>query len=79
MCLAIPVRIERLLGGRRAVASQSGTEVEIDVSLIRDPAPGDSVIVHAGYAIEKLSPRDAAERAALFERLADAAGEPGDR
>jgi hydrogenase expression/formation protein HypC len=77
VCLAIPVRIERILENGRALASCGNTPVEIDVSLLRDPKPGDNVIVHAGYAIETLTPEDAEERAALFRELADLAGGNG--
>jgi hydrogenase expression/formation protein HypC len=75
MCLAVPMRISRLLAGGRAVVAQGPAEVEVDVSLLEDPRPGDHVIVHAGYAIESLDPREAEERLALFRRMADLAKE----
>jgi hydrogenase expression/formation protein HypC len=77
MCLAIPVRIEKILEGGRALASSGKMQVEINVSLLRDPKPGDRVIVHAGYAIDTLTPEDAEERAALFRELADLSGGNG--
>jgi hydrogenase expression/formation protein HypC len=77
MCLATPVRIETILEGGRALASCGGTRLEINVSLLSDPKPGDRVIVHAGYAIETLTPEDAEEREALFRELADLTGGNG--
>lgn len=71
MCLAVPMRISRLLGSGRAVVAQGPVEVEVDVSLLSDPKPGDHVIVHAGYAIESLALQEAEERLALFRRMAE--------
>ncbi len=74
MCLATPMRIESILEGGRAVVSQGKVTVEVDVSLLHDPKPGDHVIVHAGYAIEILSLTEAEERLELFRRLAELSG-----
>jgi hydrogenase expression/formation protein HypC len=71
MCLAIPMRISRLLESGRAIVSQGPVEVEVDVTLLSDPKPGDHVIVHAGYAIESLDLQEAEERLALFRRMAE--------
>jgi hydrogenase expression/formation protein HypC len=75
MCLAVPMRILRLLEGGRAVVAQGPVEVEVDVSLLENPRPGDHVIVHAGYAIEILALQEAEERLALFRRMAELGGE----
>ena len=74
MCVAVPLRIERLLGTSRAVAASSGIEIEIDVSLLGDVQPGAYVIVHAGFAIQVVEDDDAAERLELFREIAEAAG-----
>ncbi len=77
MCLATPMKIERIVDARRAVVSEGTVEVEIDVSLLKDPKPGDHVIVHAGYAIETLTLADAQERLELFRKIAELSGETG--
>jgi hydrogenase expression/formation protein HypC len=77
MCLATPMRIDKLVESGRAVVSQGAVSVEIDVSLLHDPRPGDYVIVHAGYAIEILSLTEAEERLELFRRLAELSGSAG--
>lgn len=69
------MKIEKVLDGKRAVVSQGKVQVEVDVSLLHDPQPGDHVIIHAGYAIETLSREDAEERIALFKTIADLSGE----
>ena len=78
MCLATPMKIERVLENRKAVVSEGGVQVEVDVSLLKDPRPGDHVIVHAGYAIETLTLAEAQERLELFRKLAElSGGDPG--
>jgi hydrogenase expression/formation protein HypC len=71
------MRIEKLLEGARAIVSQGNVKVEVNVSLLPDPKPGDHVIVHAGFAIETLSLVEAEERLALFRKLAELSGETG--
>jgi len=52
------------------VGDLDGSRHEVDLSLLDDPQTGDYVIVHAGYAIEKLDVAEANERLKLFEELA---------
>jgi hydrogenase expression/formation protein HypC len=75
MCLATPMKIERILEGKKAVVSQGTVTVQVDVSLLEDPQPGDHVIVHAGFAIDILSLAEAEERLELFRRMAELSGE----
>jgi hydrogenase expression/formation protein HypC len=69
MCLAVPVKILRLLPLGKAAVAQGSGELVIDVSLLQDPHPGDHVIVHAGFAIEILPLQEAEERLALFKKM----------
>jgi len=71
------MRIEQLLEGGKAIVSQGNVKVEVSVSLLQNPKPGDHVIVHAGFAIETLSLVEAEERLALFRKLAELSGETG--
>jgi hydrogenase expression/formation protein HypC len=56
------------------VVELDGSRREANLSLLADPKIGDYVIVHAGFAIEKLDEQDANERIALFDELAASAG-----
>lgn len=69
MCLAIPVRVEALIDEERAMADIGGVRKEINISLVEDVAVGDYVILHVGYALNKLDPEEAARTLALFEEL----------
>jgi len=69
MCLAVPVRIEALIDEERAMADIGGVRKEINIALVEDVAVGDYVILHVGYALNKLDPEEAARTLALFGEL----------
>ncbi|MDP1594338.1 MAG: HypC/HybG/HupF family hydrogenase formation chaperone [Gallionella sp.] len=69
MCLAIPARVEQLLADNSAIVNLGGVRKEISLALVEDIAPGDYVIVHAGYALQKLDEEEAARTLALFAEL----------
>lgn len=58
MCLAIPLRIVSV-NGKVAVAEAGGLEREVRIDFLPDAAIGDFVMVHAGFAIEKIDPEQA--------------------
>lgn len=68
MCLAIPAQIIEM-NGQQARVALAGNVREADLSLIEDAAIGDWVLIHAGFAIEKLDPEDAAETLRLFSEM----------
>ena len=71
MCLSIPAKIVKL-DGARATVDVLGNRREADVSLVDGPQVGDYVLVHAGFALEKMSAEDAAESLKIWQELADA-------
>ena len=71
MCLGIPARILET-GDGVAVVELGGVRREISVMLLDDVSVGEWVIVHAGFAIEKLSEEEAEQTLALFREIADA-------
>jgi len=68
MCLAIPMKITSVEGDTARV-SLEGLEKEIDVRFLEDPRPGDYVIVHAGFAIDKLDEEEAKKTLDLFKEI----------
>ena len=54
MCLAVPLKLIEIKGNT-AIGEAMGVSREIRVDFIRDPKPGEFVIVHAGFAIERMS------------------------
>lgn len=70
MCLAIPTQIIELLDNQMAIASLSGVKKEISLALLMDEVKiGDYVIVHAGYALNRLDEDDAKKTLAYFAEL----------
>jgi hydrogenase expression/formation protein HypC len=59
MCLAIPARVVALPAPEVARIDLSGVQKEISLALVEDVRVGDYVIVHVGYALTKLDPREA--------------------
>lgn len=70
MCLAIPAKILEI-DGTRAKVDYGGTVREANLSLIESPKVGEYVVVHAGYAIQKLDAAEAEETLELFWQLLD--------
>jgi hydrogenase expression/formation protein HypC len=84
MCLAVPGKIIKIadaesdpLLGRLATVDFQGSTVEVSLNLTPDAAEGDWVLVHAGYAINRLEEEEAQE---VWEYLREleisAPGEP---
>jgi len=60
MCLGIPMKILKIEGDR-AIVSAASVERRIAINFLTNPKIGDYVIVHAGFAIEKINPEKAEE------------------
>ena len=76
MCLAIPSKITRI-ENNMATIDVDGVQREASLLLLEDAEVGEYVIVHAGFAIQKLSVEEAEATLRLFEEIAAAMdGEP---
>ena len=60
MCLAVPGRIIEI-EGKTAVVDFGGVKREVRLDLLPDVSVGDYVIVHTGFAIERLNEKRALE------------------
>lgn len=70
MCLGIPMKVLKI-EGERAVAEIGGAEKEISIVLVDNLKVGDYVIVHAGFAIEKLDEKEALETLELIREIVE--------
>ncbi len=70
MCLAIPMQIKSI-DEFQCVCEARGIEREVSLFMLQgeDIAPGDFVLVHVGYAIQKVSEEDAASSWELFDEI----------
>ena len=73
MCLAVPLRLIEI-NGKDAVGEAMGMRRAVRVDFIPEPKLGDYVIVHAGFAIERLEEAQALEDLETWEELRDAIG-----
>jgi hydrogenase expression/formation protein HypC len=71
MCLAIPLKIVSI-DGNSAVAEAGGMQRPIRVDFIKTPAVGEYVMVHAGFAIERVDEEQARLDLEAWEELAHA-------
>ncbi|MDO6563817.1 HypC/HybG/HupF family hydrogenase formation chaperone [Amphritea sp. 1_MG-2023] len=71
MCLAIPVQVVEIIDADTAMADIGGVRKAINVALIADLTVGDYVILHVGYALNKIDPEEAAKTLALFAELGE--------
>ena len=69
MCWAIPLKIIEINGDLGKVELE-GTVREVGLQLLDDPKPGEYVLVHAGFAIQKLDEQEAQETLRIWEELA---------
>ena len=68
MCLAIPLKLIEI-NGKDAVGEAMGLKRKLRVDFIEEPKLGDYVIVHAGFAIERLPEEQALEDLETWEEL----------
>lgn len=68
MCLSIPAEVVALNndGSGMATVNVSGVKKQVSLALVEDVAVGDFVIVHVGFALEKLDIREAEQTLALM-------------
>ena len=65
MCLAIPAEILSI-DGDNAVVSVGEVKKTVSLALVEGVSIGDYVLVHVGYALERLDPAEAERTLALF-------------
>ena len=71
MCLAVPMKLIEI-HGNDAVGEAMGMRRAVRVDFIPEPKLGDYVMVHAGFAIERLEEAQALEDLETWEELRDA-------
>lgn len=70
MCLSIPARVISI-NGNKAIVSVGGTEYEASLQLVEDIEVNDYVLLHTGFAIQKISEEDARETFKILYELSE--------
>jgi hydrogenase expression/formation protein HypC len=72
MCLALPMRI-KAIEGFKATCEAKGIEREVSLFMLQGEilVAGDYVLVHVGYAIQKVTPEEASSTWELLDEIVD--------
>ena len=68
MCLSIPAKIISI-NGSMAEVSAGGVIFSAGLHIIENASVGDYILLHAGFAIQKISEKEAEETLKLFEEM----------
>lgn len=68
MCLSIPAKVEKIEDDM-AVVSVGGTRYNASLQMLDDVHVGDYILLHTGFAIQKLSEEEARESLKVFEEF----------
>ncbi|MDA3954674.1 MAG: HypC/HybG/HupF family hydrogenase formation chaperone [Bacteroidales bacterium] len=70
MCLSIPGKVIKIEVDFAEV-SVGGTIVKVGTQMVDDVKVGDYVLVHAGFALQKIDEKEALETLQLFREMSD--------
>jgi len=70
MCLSIPARIISI-EGNMAEVSAGGTIFKAGLQMVEDVTVGDYILLHAGFAIQKISEKEASETLKIIREMED--------
>jgi hydrogenase expression/formation protein HypC len=75
MCLSVPVKVIKI-DNDFAEVSAGGAIFRAGLQLVEDIKEGDYVLLHAGFAIRKISDEEARKTLEIFEEIKNALNEP---
>jgi hydrogenase expression/formation protein HypC len=76
MCLALPARVVAIAAdGDHAMVDVGGIRKEISLALVDDVHVDDYVLIHVGYALNRVSEEEARLTLALFAEAGLTAGD----
>ncbi len=70
MCLAVPLKIISIKG-RMGIGELGGVKKKISLMLLDKVRVGDYVLLHAGFAINKLETKEAEELLQLLREISE--------
>jgi hydrogenase expression/formation protein HypC len=74
MCLGIPAQIVELVDPEAGIARAelSGVRREVSLALCPEAEPGDWVLVHVGFALQRIDEEQARETLELLDSMGEA-------
>lgn len=74
MCVAVPAEIIKIKG-EEATTEVGGNTRRVSIALTPGVKVGDFILIHAGYALERIDPAEAREVLKLLEEAYEAIAE----
>ena len=71
MCLAVPMKIMEIKASE-ALVELGGLRKKINLGLLEKISVGDYVVVHAGFAIQKLDEKEARKTLSALRQMSEA-------
>jgi hydrogenase expression/formation protein HypC len=69
MCLSVPARVVEVHDDHWATVEIGGTSKRVSIDLVEDVKTGDYVLIHVGFAIQKVDEDDAHRTLELFDEM----------
>jgi hydrogenase expression/formation protein HypC len=69
MCLSVPARVVAVHDAHWATVEVGGTSKRVSIDLVEDVQPGEYVLVHVGFALQKVDEEEARLTLELFEEM----------
>ncbi len=76
MCIAVPAEVLEIREGNIGLVDYGELKQEVRLDLV-DVKVGEYVLVHVGFAIQKLSREEGLETLEIFRQVYEAMKEPG--
>jgi hydrogenase expression/formation protein HypC len=70
MCLSVPARVVEVHDQHWATVDVGGAIKRVSIDLIEDVQPEEYVLLHVGFALEKINAQEAQATLAFFEDMA---------
>ena len=71
MCLAVVAQLKEIKDNNIAVADFGGLTQDIRLDLIEEPKVDDWVLVHTGFAIQRIDEQEAREMLKIMDEIAE--------
>ncbi|HLH25784.1 MAG TPA: HypC/HybG/HupF family hydrogenase formation chaperone [Chloroflexota bacterium] len=72
MCLSVPARVVAVHDAQWATVDVGGTSKRVSIDLVEGVQAGDYVLLHVGFALQKIDEAEAASLLALFDEMVQA-------
>lgn len=69
MCIAFPMRVVELIDNKYAICEYEGIRKKVRIDLLKDVNIGDYVLIHVGFAIQKINVEDAQKTIKVYKEI----------